>query len=345
MKSDRPPPEIFAARKHLVIDLTSRPRDWGKRVPNYPTYLRTRSAQYILTWKQGEKKKHCDRSTTTTTTSVTCPRECTRESPKVRSATNLHKVPELITPLPPPPSPPHHLQPQLKLKARTPAQQTQTMCLIRTRNDLDEEVNIPARVISQRAPHQQRSRRSVSRRRSRSRTESESESGSEAPSHSQSRTSRRDRPPPPRSLPPPSVVQEVDIYESRRASRPPSLSYGGGPGVVRSPRQSANVVTVQVDRSPRDSRGDQQIAVVRKSREYTGERDEGPSYRYVKPRRQSMRDREYEEDEDQGYGRSGRRSGSLTYAVNPRASTASRRSARERIVVQDHDGRRREYYK
>ena len=211
------------------------------------------------------------------------------------------------------------------------------MCLIRTGNDLDEEVNVPARVISQRVP--QSRQRSASRRRTRSRSRSSSSSSSESESHASTarRSSRHGHAsarPPPRSMPPPSVVQEVDIYEDRQVSRVPYPPR-------RSPRQSANVVTVHVDRSPRESRGDQ-IAVVRTrdyARERERDRDEGPSYRYVQPRRESMRG--MEED----FGRSSRRSGSLTYAVNPRTSTASHRSARERIVVQDYDGRRREYYK
>lgn len=40
-----------------------------------------------------------------------------------------------------------------------------------------------------------------------------------------------------------------------------------------------------------------------------------------------------------------RRSGSVTYATNPRHSTASHRSARERVVTIDAQGRRREYYR
>lgn len=40
-----------------------------------------------------------------------------------------------------------------------------------------------------------------------------------------------------------------------------------------------------------------------------------------------------------------RRSGSLAHAKNPRQSTASYRSTRERVVVVDDSGRRREYYR
>lgn len=40
-----------------------------------------------------------------------------------------------------------------------------------------------------------------------------------------------------------------------------------------------------------------------------------------------------------------RRSGSLAHANNPRQSTASYRSTRERVVVVDDSGRRREYYR
>ena len=40
-----------------------------------------------------------------------------------------------------------------------------------------------------------------------------------------------------------------------------------------------------------------------------------------------------------------RRSGSLAHAKDPRQSTASYRSTRERVVVVDDSGRRREYYR
>lgn len=40
-----------------------------------------------------------------------------------------------------------------------------------------------------------------------------------------------------------------------------------------------------------------------------------------------------------------RRSGSLAYAKSPRQSNASYRSTRERVVVVDNSGRRREYYR
>lgn len=40
-----------------------------------------------------------------------------------------------------------------------------------------------------------------------------------------------------------------------------------------------------------------------------------------------------------------RRSGSLAYTKSPRQSNASYRSTRERVVVVDDSGRRREYYR
>ena len=56
-------------------------------------------------------------------------------------------------------------------------------------------------------------------------------------------------------------------------------------------------------------------------------------------RRGSSADKRFYVDE-------GRRSGgSLTYATNPRHSTASHRSVRERVVTIDAQGRRREYYR
>ena len=88
-----------------------------------------------------------------------------------------------------------------------------------------------------------------------------------------------------------------------------------------------------------------------REREYVRRESPERSYRYVEPRGEPRGDRRSSLaiSIEEGGGRRerdyGGRSGSVTYAVNPRASTASHRSARERIVVSDYDGRRREYYK
>jgi hypothetical protein len=68
-------------------------------------------------------------------------------------------------------------------------------------------------------------------------------------------------------------------------------------------------------------------------REYSPSRQD--AYRYVEPPRRSSGERYVMEQ------------GSITYSVSPRHSSASHRSGRERerVVISDNYGRRREYYR
>lgn len=107
-----------------------------------------------------------------------------------------------------------------------------------------------------------------------------------------------------------------------RAPPPPLL-------VQARPQQQA--VTI-VERSPRTSA----LSIT-----------EGASYRYgtgpVRGSRGSLNQRSPSLKPPGGADPRG--SGSVTYALNPRQSNVSHKSTRERIVVVDGLGRRREYYK
>ncbi|KAI9683191.1 MAG: hypothetical protein M1829_005982 [Trizodia sp. TS-e1964] len=122
------------------------------------------------------------------------------------------------------------------------------------------------------------------------------------------------------------------------------------PFPISAPPQAVAHATVieQISYSPRSSA----VSVQSREREYLRERrrsrsrdrydTQQPGYRYVdaSPTRHGDRVsyREYMEDPR-------RRSGSITYAINPRNSAVSHRSRSERVVVVDDYGRRREYFR
>ncbi|KAI9704412.1 MAG: hypothetical protein M1836_007275 [Candelina mexicana] len=174
------------------------------------------------------------------------------------------------------------------------------------------------------------------------------------------------------AIPPRPVRQPQTTQQQRPTSSHPSLS-----AARASPRASQSLVPVQyieaipvASHSPSQSyyiqshqpqqqnRIIQQLSphssviTVRTSREYVPQHSPRGSVRFVDAagntiganggatamRRGSSADKRLYVDE-------GRRSGSVTYATNPRHSTASHRSARERVVTIDDQGRRREYYR
>ncbi|KAI9717310.1 MAG: hypothetical protein M1812_004837 [Candelaria pacifica] len=169
-------------------------------------------------------------------------------------------------------------------------------------------------------------------------------------------------------IPPRPVRQTQTTQQQRPTSSHPSLSATRGsrssvpvqyieaiPAAPHSPSQS---YYTQPHQPQQQNRIIQQLSphssviTVRTSREYVPQHSPRSSVRFVDAmgntvgtnggatamRRGSSADKRFYVDE-------ARRSGSVTYATNPRHSTASHRSARERVVTIDGQGRRREYYR
>ncbi|KZF26907.1 hypothetical protein L228DRAFT_265257 [Xylona heveae TC161] len=227
------------------------------------------------------------------------------------------------------------------------------MCLVRVRAEPDEVI-IPARPVRRVPSIVERSTRRTSvtviepaRRSSQNRLPPPRSSGQRLPA-----------PPPvakpePAPAPAPAPAPEPAPPPPPPAPAPPATAGALEPVKSASPRTSHHTIVRQY--SPRSSRAsgdfyERDYEYVRTTSLVPQEPD---SYRYVDGRarrhRHSMSGGSAHQPRlswHQGHSHAHPEGGSVSYVYMPRQSTSSYHSAnRERVVVTDQDGRRREYYR